>query len=100
VKIEPPHTNPYVNQAGAEIAFARAMGWHDWTPFEETREGMVRGYHVQWNPDPNAGIVVPDEADDDSVWVLVTGRLPTFNVVGWITAGQAKRCGWRIGYDE
>jgi hypothetical protein len=65
----------------------RGRGWSGATTFNGT-------------PDPNAGIVVPDEADDDSVWVLVTGRLPTFNIVGWITAGQAKRCGWRIGYDE
>jgi hypothetical protein len=32
------------------LAFAKAMGWDDWTPDEETEEGMVRGFRVQWQP--------------------------------------------------
>jgi|Tabmets5t2r1_1033131.scaffolds.fasta_scaffold144263_2 hypothetical protein len=92
----------YQNQAGAELAFAKSMGWDDWTPYEEpgglTTGGTVRGYHVQWSPDPYAALVVHDDGDDDAVWVLVTGELPgPFTVHGWTTVGEAKRQGKRIG---
>jgi len=30
-------------QAAAELAFAKTMGWDDWTWNEETDEGIVRG---------------------------------------------------------
>jgi hypothetical protein len=39
--------NAYLNQVGAELAFAKCMGWDDWTPEEESEEGMVRGFRVQ-----------------------------------------------------
>jgi hypothetical protein len=45
-----PDLDAYVNQAAAEIAFAKSMGWDDWTHDEESEEGMVRGYRVQWSP--------------------------------------------------
>jgi hypothetical protein len=57
----------------------------------------VRGYHVQWKPDHNAGLVVHDEGDDQAGWVLVTGAAPEFEVRGWTTVGEAKRSGRRIG---
>ncbi len=90
-------TDPFVNQACAELAFARAMGWDDWHWEEETEEGMVRGYRVQWTPDSDACLVVYDEGDDDARWVLVTGFIPTHTVHGWITVGAAKRKGRRVG---
>ena len=90
-------TDDFINQAGAELAFAKAMGWEDWTFDEESEPGMVRGYRVQWSADPNAGLVVHDENDDEARYVLVTGRMPTFQVRGWTTVGEAKRLGRRIG---
>jgi hypothetical protein len=86
-----------LNQVCAEFAFANAMGWDDWTPDEEAVEGMVRGFYVQWQPDWMRGLVVPADADDDAGYVLVTGLAPTFEIRGWITAGQAKEAGYRIG---
>lgn len=87
----------YMQQARAELAFAKAMGWKDWTHGEESEEGMVRGYRVQWSPHPDAPLVVHDADDDDARYVLVTGRLPTFEVHDWTTVGEAKRLGKRIG---
>src|SRR5262245_15747580 len=86
----------YVNQACAELAFAKSMGWDDWSWDEESEEGMVRGFHVQWNPDPNAGLVVYDTGDDEARWVLVTGQSPIFKIHGWITQRQAKERGAKI----
>ena len=86
----------YANQAAAELAFAKSMGWDDWTWDEENEAGMVRGYHVQWSPDPDAGLVIHDEGDDDARYVLVTGETPDFTVHGWTTVGEAKQQGRRI----
>jgi hypothetical protein len=98
---EPP-LDAFVNQAAAELAFAKAMGWDDWTWDEETEQGMgmVRGIHVQWSPDPSACLVVPDDGDDDACWVLVTGEAPNFTVHGWITVRDAKTQGRQIGRDQ
>ena len=85
------------NQACAESAFAKSMGWHDWTYDEESVAGMVRGCRVQWSPDDDAGLVVSDAVDDEARYVLVTGRAPFFMVHGWITAGEAKQRGRKIG---
>jgi hypothetical protein len=82
--------NAFTNQVAAELAFAKAMGWEDWTPAEESEPGMVRGFHVQWSPDPKAGLIVPDEGDEDARYVLVTGEPPTMTVNGWTTVGEAK----------
>jgi hypothetical protein len=87
----------FTNQAAAELAFAKSMGWDDWTWEEESDPGMVRGFRVQWSADPNAGLVVHDEDDDDARYVLVTGWAPHFQVRGWTTVGEAKRQGRRIG---
>ena len=40
---EQPTPDDYTNQVAAELAFAKSMGWDDWTWDEETEEGMVRG---------------------------------------------------------
>jgi len=87
----------FANQAAAELAFAKSMGWDDWTWGEESDAGMVRGYRVQWSADPNAGLVVHDEDDDEARYVLVTGRAGTYHVHGWTTVGDARRLGRRIG---
>jgi hypothetical protein len=34
--------DPFANQAAAELAFAKSMGWDDWTWAEESEEGMVK----------------------------------------------------------
>jgi hypothetical protein len=73
------------------------MGWDDWTPEEEAAHGMVRGYCVQWQPDWVGGLIVPADADDDTVYVLVTGRPLTYTIQGWIRAGDAKQERHRIG---
>ncbi len=88
----------FIEQARAEIAFAKSMGWDDWTHDEESEAGMVRGYRVQWSPDVEHGlIVVRDDDDDDLRIVLVTGRAPTYEIHGWTTVADAKRNGFRIG---
>lgn len=85
-----------INQEAAERAFAKRMGWDDWTPDEESEGRVVRGFHIQWRPDP-IGLVVPADSDDDAMWVLASGRAPEITFHGWLTAGEAKRQGRLIG---
>ena len=65
------------------------MGWDDWTWEEESEEGMVRGYCVQWHRDPNFGLVVYDDDDDEALYVFVTGELPAMRIEGQTTVGEA-----------
>lgn len=85
------------NQVGAEMAYAKAMGWDDWTPYEEPEEGVVRGVRVQWRPDKEMGLIVYADDPDDTLYVLVTGQLPTFEIHGTITVAEARQRGQRIG---
>jgi hypothetical protein len=84
-------------QAMAELAFAKFMGWDDWTFEEESVEGMVRGFHVQYSSHPGGALIVYDEGDEDARHVLVTGEPPNFTIHGWTTVREAKNKGKRVG---
>jgi hypothetical protein len=47
-------------------------------------------------PTPMPGSWSTTKDDDDARYVLVIGRVPTFEVRGWTTVGEAKRRGRRI----
>ncbi len=86
------HTaDEHINQAGGELAFAKAMGFSDWTHFEESEHGVVRGYRVVWSRADDAPLRIPADADPDDRYVLVTGERPTYMVHGWSTAREAQR---------
>jgi hypothetical protein len=89
----------YNNQAGAERAFAKAMGWNDWWWEEESEAGMVRGFRVQWSRDPTAGVAVDRADPDDARYVVVTGTSAQLQIHGWTTAGEARQWGGRIVQD-
>lgn len=43
-------------------------------------------------------LIVRSDDKDDDIFVLVTGRAPTFNVVGWILGRDAKKPQWVQNY--
>ena len=76
----------YVNQACAELAFAKAMGFEGWTHDQEQEPGVVRGFRVVWSRSHDApGFFIPPHADLDDRYVFVTGALPNYRVHGWTT---------------
>jgi hypothetical protein len=71
-------------------------GGDDWTPDEETEPGIVRSARVQYHADPDEGMIVWDDDPDDMRYVLVTGGPDEYELVGWITVGDAKKRGFAI----
>lgn len=82
-----------VDEAGAELALARMLGV-EWPAlindpgkvFPSWRVRLLRqtqGYH--------AGVRVSPEDDDDALVVWIAGSMPTFQIMGYIRAGGAKR---------
>lgn len=47
---------------------------------------------------PDYDLLIRPDASPDDVYVLVTGRAPRFNVVGWIVARDAMRPEWSQTY--
>jgi hypothetical protein len=82
-----------IDQACAELAFAKSMGFTDWNFDQEPVPGIVRGFHVIWQREHDAELPVPYDAKPDDIYVLVTGETPTFEVHGWITGRDARRLG-------
>jgi hypothetical protein len=80
----------YTNQAGAELAFARAMGFDDWGFEQESEVGVVRGFHVVWQRNHDAALPVPYDAEPDDLYALVTGEMPEYRVHGWTSVAAAR----------
>jgi hypothetical protein len=86
------HAYVHVQQAGAEIAVAQAMGWLIDRAAAVTGASILPdGVHVYWSPDPDSALRVPLDAPDDDVYILVTGTAPTYCIHGWTYGRQAKR---------
>jgi len=85
------------NQAeaiGAEIAAAKALGVNDFDPllskWKETAD-IGRNIEVRWSHWESAhAICKPTDRDDDLI-LLVTGRSPTYRVVGYIPVAAARK---------
>jgi hypothetical protein len=82
-----------VDEAGAELALARVVGV-EWPAlindpglvFPDWRVRLLRqtkGFH--------AGVRVSSDDDDDAQVVWIAGGMPTFQLMGYIRAGGAKR---------
>lgn len=80
-----------IEAAGAELAVAKAMG-RFWTgtggPDRET--GDVGGLQVRHSRRFDARLILHDRDIDDHAFVLITGSMPTFEVVGHILARDGK----------
>lgn len=93
----PESWDPDVEGACAELAAARALCAY-WTASVDhrerhagdilTREGPVE---VRCGTRPESRLILHPEDPDDRRFVLVVGRAPAFDVVGWILARDGKR---------
>jgi hypothetical protein len=59
-------------------------------------EGMVRGFHVPWSPDPNTALIVYGKGDEDARDVLVTvGLTDGHEALPQVTTSGMLPCGAR-----
>ena len=81
-----------VESAAAELAVAKALNtfWHSLASRPEVLPGDVGSLQVRSTPLPNGCLIVHHKDESDAPFVLVTGRVPLFDVVGWILGDDAK----------
>jgi len=89
----------HIEGACGEMAFAKCSGLY-WSASINTFKngGDVGNIQVRTRSRADYDLIVrPDERDDDK-FVLVTGTAPSYQVVGWIRGGDAKRETWKQTY--
>lgn len=73
-----------VEGAGAELAFAKVMGWY-WDGAVGTfhHRADVRHVHVRSSPAHHHRLIIRPNLDVPGIYVLVTGMVPRYRVHGW-----------------
>jgi hypothetical protein len=83
---------------GAEIAVAQYFGIKGFKPtlntFKNEADVMDR-LEVKWTKYSNGHLIIRDPDRDNDVAMLVTGRSPVYQLVGWIPIKLAKSGEWR-----
>lgn len=81
----------HIEGALGERAVAKATGRYYAGPIDTYRNGGDVGRWQVKTRRPGYELLVRDADRDDDVFVLVVGRVPVYDVVGWTTGGAAKR---------
>jgi len=79
-----------------ELAVAKALGVY-WTPTVDTFKsgGDVGDWQVRTRRRADYELLIRDDDADEAPFILVRGRVPLFEVVGWIRGRDGKRDEWR-----
>lgn len=85
----------HIEGAAAELAFCKFRGRYWNAPVNNFKEADV-GQNVQVRATKynNGSLIVRKGDNDDHYYILLTGRVPNFRVVGWITGAEAKNPDW------
>jgi hypothetical protein len=82
--------NVHVEAIAAEIAVAKALGIRYRPKLNGFKAPDVEHLHVRQTAHRDGSLIIRP-GDPDGIYVLVTGRCPTFTVVGWIHSSDAKQ---------
>jgi hypothetical protein len=85
----------HIEGACGELAVAKSAGVY-WAPSVNTFRagGDVGRWQVRTRTRDDYELLIRDNDRDDAEFVLVRGRAPTFDVIGWIFGRDAKRDAW------
>jgi hypothetical protein len=84
-----------VESACAERAVAKVLGvyWPERNDLD--RDGdLPFNLHVRSSDRSDAHLLIYPKDPDDGLFFLAVGQVPTFDVLGWLQAGEAKRPDW------
>jgi hypothetical protein len=86
--------NLHVEGAAGECAVAKHLGLY-WTGnIGDLRADDVGTIQVRTRRRHDYDLLLHPEDPDDRVFILVTGRAPSFQIHGWIRAVDGKQKGW------
>jgi hypothetical protein len=85
----------HIEGACGEMAAAKALGVY-WEPTVNTFRtgGDVKDWQVRTRRESHRELFVRPHDSDDAAFILVTGCVPVFEVVGWVPGHEAKREEW------
>jgi hypothetical protein len=85
----------HIEGAAGEMAFAKAAGRYYASPVNTFKEGGdVGDVQVRTRSRMDYDLLVRPSDRDRDVFVLVLGKIPTFDVVGWMRGSDAKNEKW------
>lgn len=83
-----------IEAAAAELAFAKATNQY-WAPTSRPDwDGDVGTWQVRHTQRTQGHLIVYNGDRDTDRFVLVTGKIPEFHVIGWLLGAAAKKPGW------
>jgi hypothetical protein len=80
----------HIEGAGAECAVGKALGIPWQAGVDEFGEPDVGPYHVRQTPKRHGYLIIRPKDNDDEIFILATGRIPLFQIVGWLTPREAR----------
>lgn len=89
----------HIEGAAGELAFAKLSHTY-WAPTVDTfrSRGDVGDVEVRTRTRPGYELIVRNDDCDERAYVLVRGRIPRFEVVGWVYGREGKRPEWLQRY--
>lgn len=86
----------HIEGALGEMAFAKWRNLY-WSGSVNTFQngGDVGAIQVRTGSKPGHRLIIRESDKDEDVFVLLTGRAPTYTIHGWIRGRDAKRPEWR-----
>lgn len=80
-----------IDGAGAEMAVAKHLGIYWGSDFGHNGVDIKPNIDVKFTKHLTGRLLVFTDADPDRKYVLVTGGMPTYNVIGWMLGHDAKK---------
>ena len=85
----------HIEGAGGEMAFAKSADLY-WNGSVNTYKvgGDVGLIQVRTRSKHDYDLIVRHDDRDEDIFVLVTGKMPNYQIRGWIQGGEAKQDEW------
>jgi hypothetical protein len=82
----------HINGAMAEQAVAKYLGVH-WCNGVNTYSDpdILPNLQTKWRSQDDGDMYVPQNCNEEDIYVLVIGQAPAMRIVGWIGASDAKK---------
>jgi hypothetical protein len=90
----------HIEGAAGELAVAKVLNmyWGGTVNTFKTEADVGSKIEVRTRSKDNYDLLVRNNDPDDSIFILVTGKAPKYNVIGWITGKDAKKEEWKQDY--